>query len=204
MAPRAYEQRARAESAADTRRRILDAVYARLREAPAQPVSIDRIARTAGVARSTVYLIFGSRAGLFDALGQDLYERSGLDRLTEAVFQPDARASLRDGVRRTVEMYAPHRDVIRALHSMAQLDEEAVGGSIRRREQTRARGMARIGRELAEQGALQDGVTAEDAAHVVWVLTSFESFDLLYTGRGLPVDEVARLLVDSAERTLLR
>jgi AcrR family transcriptional regulator len=204
VAPRAYEQRARAESAAETRRRILDAVYQRLREAPAQPVSIDRIARMAGVARSTVYLIFGSRAGLFDALGEDLDERSGLDRLLAVVFQEDARASLRDGVRRTVEMYAPYRDVIRALHSMAQLDEEAVGGAIRRREAARARGMARIGRELAGQGALRDGVTARQAAHLVWLLTSFESFDLLYTGRGLSVDQVADTLVATAERTLLR
>jgi hypothetical protein len=64
--------------------------------------------------------------------------------------------------------------------------------------------MARIGRELAGQGALRDGVTADDVAHVVWVLTSFEAFDQLYTGRGLPVEEVAQLLVDTAERTLLR
>lgn len=204
MSPRAYKQRARAESAVDTRRRIIDAVYERLREAPAQPISIDRIARMAGVARSTVYLIFGSRAGLFDALAEDLYERSGIDRLLEAVFQPDARSNLRDGVRRTVEMYAPYRDVLRALHSMEQLDEEAVGGTVRRREQVRAGGMARLGRELAEQGALRDGVTAEKAAHVMWVLTSFEAFDLLATGRGQSVDEIGDLLVATAERALLR
>jgi hypothetical protein len=87
---------------------------------------------------------------------------------------------------------------------MAQLDEEAVGGAIRRREAARARGMARIGRELAGQGALRDGVTARQAAHLVWLLTSFESFDLLYTGRGLSVDQVADTLVATAERTLLR
>ena len=34
--------------------------------------------------------------------------------------------------------------------------------------------------------------------------TSFESFDLLYTGRGLPVDEVAEALVTAAERSLCR
>ena len=39
--------------------RIIDAVLARLRAAPAEPVSIERVARMAGVARSTVYAIFG-------------------------------------------------------------------------------------------------------------------------------------------------
>lgn len=36
------------------------------------------------------------------------------------------------------------------------------------------------------------GVTAGQAADLLWLLTSFDSFDLLYTGRALPVDEVAR------------
>jgi transcriptional regulator GlxA family with amidase domain len=53
MATRRYEQRRRAQTAEETRRRVLEAVYEQLREAPAQPVSVDRIARTAGVARST-------------------------------------------------------------------------------------------------------------------------------------------------------
>ena len=87
------------ETAGETRRRILDAVYERLREAPSQPVSVDRIARMAGVARSTVYLVFGSRAGLFDALGDDLLRRDAYWRLLDAVAHPDARAELAEAVR---------------------------------------------------------------------------------------------------------
>jgi AcrR family transcriptional regulator len=204
MAPRAYEQRQRAESAAETRRRILDALYERLREAPAEKVSVDRLARTAGVARSTVYLIFGSRAGLFDALGQDLIERSGHDRLVEAVRQPDARGTLRDGFRRTYEMYTPERDVLRALHSMAQLDEEAVGGAVRRMEEQRAGGMEWLAGRLAEQGALRADISVEEAAHALWVLSSFEAFDLLSTGRGLTTDAVSDILVAAAERAVCR
>ena len=204
MAKRRYEQRLRAETAEETRRRILDAVYERLREAPSQPVSVDRIARMAGVARSTVYLVFGSRAGLFDALGDDLLRRDAYGRLLEAVAHPDARESLRRGMRAGCEMFAGARDVARALYSMAQLDEDAVGGAVRRFEEERTRGMARLARRLDEQDALLPGVTAGEAADLLWVLTSFESFDLLYTGRGLSVDEVARALVTAAERSLCR
>ena len=39
---------------------------------------------------------------------------------------------------------------------------------------------------------------------MLWVLTSFDSFDQLFTGRGLDVDDVARTLVDAAERSLCR
>jgi AcrR family transcriptional regulator len=204
VATRKYEQRLRAQSAEETRRRILDAVEARLKAAPQEPVSVDRVARDAGVARSTVYLIFGSRSGLFDAFADDLFERAGLDRLVEAVAHPDAREHLRGGIRAGARMLAAHGDVFRALYSMARLDAEAFGGAVQRREETRARGMARLARRLAEDDVLRPGVTRKEAADLLWVLTSFDSLDLLCTGRGLSVDEAADVLIAAAERSLCR
>ncbi|HYY20266.1 MAG TPA: TetR/AcrR family transcriptional regulator [Thermoleophilaceae bacterium] len=202
MATRPYEQRARAEEAERTRMRIIEAVFTRLREAPAERVAIDQVAHMAGVARSTVYAIFGSRSGLFDAVGRELAARSGYARLLDAKHQPDAREHLRAGFRAASEMLAANRDIYRALRSMAQLDEQAVGGVVRRMDEERGRGMARLAGRLAEQGVLREGLSVEDAEHVLWVLTSFESFDALYTGRGLSTDRAVELLVDTAERAL--
>ena len=103
---RKYQQRLRAEAAEETRRRILDALYARLRDTPTQPVSIDQVARDARVSRSTVYLIFGSRGGLFDALGADLLQPAGFQEVVEAVAHPDAREHLRRGLRAGAEWSA--------------------------------------------------------------------------------------------------
>jgi AcrR family transcriptional regulator len=204
VSTRHYEQRARAEEAEKTRRRILDAVVTRLRASPSEPVSVERIAEMAGVARSTVYAIFGSRAGLFDAVGQDLGERLGYRRLVEASHHPNAREAFRGGMRAASEMLAGERDIWRALHSMAKLDEEAVGGVVARREEERAAAMARIAAQLHEQGHLRPGVSAEEANDILWVISSFESFDLLYSGRGLPLDTVIERLTDAAERALMR
>jgi AcrR family transcriptional regulator len=203
MATRRYEKRLRAQTAEETRRRILDAVYDQLREAPAQPVSVDRVALAAGVARSTVYVIFGSRARLFDAVGADLLERGGFHRVLDAVADPDPRVTVRDGIAGGVHTFAAHRDVFRALFSMTALDPDAVGGAMERSEQERAEGMLSLSRRLARHGALREGLTAKKAADQLWVLTSFDAFDLLYTGRGLPAKEVASVLVDTAERTVL-
>jgi hypothetical protein len=63
--------------------------------------------------------------------------------------------------------------------------------------------MDHLAGRLAEQGRLRAGVGAKEAADLLWILTSFDAFDLLFTGRGLPVDEVARVLVGTAERSLL-
>ena len=182
--------------------RIIDAVFERLRVAPAERIVIDRIARDAGFARSTVYAIFGSRAGLFDAVGRELASRSGYASLVDAKHQPDARDHLRAGFRASGEMLAANRDIYRALRSMAQLDEQAVGGVVRRMDEERASGMSRLAGRLAEQGVLRDGVSPADAERVLWVLTSFESFDLLFTGRRLSTRRATEILIDMAERAL--
>jgi hypothetical protein len=100
-------------------------------------------------------------------------------------------------------MLAAERDIRRALHSMAQLDQEAVGGAVERWEEERAAGMARIAAQLQEQGHLRAGVTVDEANDVLWLITSFESFDLLYTGRGLPLDVVVERLTETVERALM-
>ena len=153
MPTRKYEKRLRAEHAAETRRRILDAVARRLREAPTEPVSLEAVAAEAKVARSTIYLVFGSRAELFDAFAEDLWERTGLPELTRAVAHPDAREHLRRGIAAANQMYAADRDVYRVLFSMAQIDPESVGGAIDRKEQNRLGGMAHLARRLADDGA---------------------------------------------------
>ena len=43
---------------------------------------------------------------------------------------------------------------------------------------------------------------ARDAEHILMMLTSFESFDVLYTGQGLSTKRVIELLVETAERAL--
>ncbi len=204
MAVRKYEQGLRAEQAEETRRRILDAVAECLREAPTESPSLDRVARLAKVARSTIYLVFGSRAGLFDAFADDLFSRSGLSALTEATQHPDARKHLRGGLAAANAMYVADRDIFRVLYSMAQLDPESVGRVMRRSEQERSGGMAHLARRLAEDGVLRDDVSVDEAETVLWMLCSFESFDVLYSGRGLTVDEVTEVLATSAERTLCR
>lgn len=204
MSPRAYEQRLRASSAAATRTRILDALYDRIRTEPAKPVSVDEIAQLAGVARSTIYTVFGSRPGLFDAAAMELIERGGFQRLVEATDLPDVRQALREAITAGVEIFSVDPDVFRALHAMEKLDADAVGGAIARIEARRSAGMTRMARRLKRAGELRDGMSVAHAAHVIWIAASFEAFDLLHSGRGLPADQIAEILVDGVERTICR
>ena len=204
MSTRPYRQRQRADAAEATRRRILDAAATRLRNAPAQPVNVEAVASDAQVSRSTVYLNFGSRAGLLDAVAADVLHRAGQRRLVEAVADPDAREALRGGLAAGTAMYAADPAAFRALFSMSALGEDPTGGTIQRWERTRMVGVTRLAGRLADQGALRAGVTQQAATDLLWVLTSFEAFALLHAGRGHGHAAAAAALHDAAERSLLR
>jgi len=201
---RKYEQRLRAESAEETRRRILDAVADRLRSAPIEPINLEQIAQKARVSRSTIYLVFGSRAGLFDAFVEDLWARTGLPALTKAVSAPDAREHLRTGLNTASRMYAADRDVYRALYSMSRLDPATVGNAVARMETERTGGMAYVARRLSEDGLLRPDLTVRAAADILWVICSFDALDLLLTGRKLSLTRAIDTLIEMAERSLFR
>jgi AcrR family transcriptional regulator len=200
---RKYEQRVRAESAERTRERILAALADRLRRDPSGTISVEAVAEDAGVARSTVYSVFGSRAGLFDALARNVVTGAPYARLLEVTRGSDPTVALREGIRATVDLYVSEYEVDRALYSLARLGDEAVAAAIGRREEERTAGMAGISRRLAARGHLREGVGATRAAHLLWMLTSFDAFDQLWSGRGMEADAIADLLFETAERTLL-
>lgn len=202
MAKRQYTQRLRAQAAEDNRQRILDTLYERLREAPAEPISIDEVARRAGVARSTIYLVFGSRSGLFDALTSHLMSGPGYQRIIEAVRLSDPRESMRGALAGGVQMYAGHHEVLRILYAMAKLDPEGVGQAFARSDDERSRGIARVARRLREAGALRPGVSAKQAATVLWLLAGFDAYDTLAGGRGLSAAQVSDVLIETAESAL--
>jgi AcrR family transcriptional regulator len=201
---RKYQQRLRADAAEQTRQRILDAVADLLREAPTEPLSVEGIAQRAAVARSTIYVAFGSRAGLLDAFAEDLWARTGLSELTAAVAVPDAREHLRGGVRAACRMLAADIEIYRVLHAMGRLDPDSVGGAVDKMDEERRGGMRYLAKRLKEDGVLRDDVTQAQAADLLWMLTSFEAFDMLHTDRGMSVDRAADVIATTAERALCR
>jgi AcrR family transcriptional regulator len=203
MDKRQYRQTRRAESAEATRERILEAARASLERGPVGALKVDEVAREAGVSRSTVYLLYGSRAGLFDALGRYLRDRAGFETLIAASRLPDAMDNLRQSQRAAVTMYAMFPSLARALFTLAAIDPDGVA-AVAAIEDGRRPGMAHLARALEAQGYLREDVTVEEATDLLTVITSFQSFDELFTGSGLPADLVADRLIALAERSVCR
>ena len=58
--------------------------------------------------------------------------------------------------------------------------------------------MGWVADHLAEQDQLRSDVPPERAAHVIWLLASFDAYDLL-AARGLEPEDVTRILTETAE-----
>jgi AcrR family transcriptional regulator len=92
-AKRRYQMTARAESAAATRERVLDAAVAVFWERPLVDISLEEVARRAGVSLPTVIRNFGDKAGLFVAAGEREFARIRQQR--DEAPAGDTRAAVR-------------------------------------------------------------------------------------------------------------
>lgn len=200
--PRRYVQSTRAAAAAAKRRDLLDATIDMLATEPLPRVTLDAVAKRAGAARSTVYTMFGSRAGLLEAVAVRLLERVEFDRLVEAVGDSDPRRALDLALTESVRLYAREREVSRALWSWADLDPDA-GRAMAVLDGGRAEGTRHLVRRLASAGALRRDLSVAEASDALYLLTSFEAFDTLHTERGLGVVAVTERLTTMVERLLL-
>lgn len=63
---------------------------------------------------------------------------------------------------------------------------------------------ARVDLTASRSDVRRPEATVDQAGDLIWLLVSFDSFDLLHTGRGLSIDGTAGVLVNTAERSLYR
>lgn len=194
MGTRTYHQRQRAQSAEATRQRILDAARACLTATPLRAVSLERIAEQAGVARRTIYQIFGSRLGLFEALEQDLLLRGRFVDVQDAFnHQTDARQMLDLMLPAGVRLLEREEAILRALYLQALIDPEAATLT-QRIDEGRIGGMRYLAQLLMEQGYVRPGLTQAEVGDILALLTDFTTFDHLKTRVGLSPEEIVRRL----------
>jgi hypothetical protein len=97
--------------------------------------------------------------------------------------------------------WAAERPLVHKLTALAAVDPD-VRPILAAAERDRLPLLARLVQRLADEQLLAPSYSTEEALHILWMLSSFEAFDQLFTGRGLPVGDVARLLGDLAVATL--
>ena len=121
---RAYVQRARAEGAAATQRRLIEAARSLLISGDVPSLELAEVAEQAGVARSTIYLSFGTRSAFMTRILDDSLTRAGFGLLREYFVLPDAVEALDKTLAQTAVMYSREHAVLRRMLILAQLDPD--------------------------------------------------------------------------------
>lgn len=174
--------------------RIIEAARACLTETPLLAVSLERIATVASVARRTIYTIFGSRLGLFEAIEQDLYRRGGFAEIQDAFnTHDDARQILELMLPASIRLHLREAAVLRALFSQALIDPDAATLT-KRMNEGRIGGMRHLASLLLEQGYARPGLTHAEIASVLAMLTDTIVINQFFTVLELSPDAVLRHL----------
>ena len=203
VSPRPYRLGRREAGVTQTRSRILDAAHALLAEAAFHDVSLEAVARRADVSRKTVYYQFGSKRGLLEAVVTDIEQRAELvNRVRAAVEQPDVGRALPDYMREVCRFWAGVQGVMRGLYGLAALDRD-VAEVLEAHDAARRSRLVGFVERLAEQEQLSPAVSRERIVDVLWMLTGFGTFDHLARRSAIPAEEVAAILIDLAESSLL-
>jgi AcrR family transcriptional regulator len=184
-----------------TRARLLKAASAIL--AARDGISLDAVAKRAGVTRLTIYNQFGSRRALLEAVFDDMAERGGLHRIGEAMAGPDPHAALQQIVAIFCEFWSIHRGALWRLHAAGVTDPE-FEESLRARNQRRRHLLSVLVDRMIEGGAKRTQVVIE-LIDVLFALTSVAFFWELTAG-GRKTNATCRLIqalaADAVQRAL--
>ncbi len=201
MSPRTYKMDRRQVAAAETRARILKSARALLVAPDFREFTMEAVAKAADVSRLTVYYQFDSKAGLLEALYDDLARNGYLGTLPDVFrYGNVALDKLHRFVEVFVRFWASDRAVIRRLHALGVIDPE-IGQGLRVRNERRRNGL----RVLVEQYCLDTWrYAAMQGPHmldILHMLTSFETFDAL-AGTDRATDEVLKIIRKMADQAL--
>jgi len=174
MATRSYDMSRRSRAVEAAREQVSSAAHQLLADPACHELSLDAVARAAGVTRATLYNQFGSRAELLVAIFRDLGQRMKAERIYAAMRLPDPMGALDSTLRESTRAYSREQRVIRKLFAFAALDGE-VQAEVTRSERTRRQSLAHLAARLSERGQLR--VTVEDATALLASLTSFQAFE---------------------------
>lgn len=116
---------------------------------------------------------------------------------------PDAARAVRAMLREHARFWAAEELLFRRVIGVAGVDSEAQQ-AVETRDAMRREDLRKLVTRLNRQDALRAGWSRQRATDVLWLLTSFATFDQLHRRGGRSGDEVAETLIALAEATILR
>lgn len=206
---RSYESPRRAEQAAATRAAVLDAARRLFLRDGYAAATMAAIAAEARVALKTVYLAFGTKAGLLREVWNTGLRGDDGDApvaarawYREVLDEPDPARQLELNARNSRHGKDRIGALAEVIRTAAPLDADIAALWDRIGVEYHANQLA-IAESLAAKGALRDGLDAPRAADLLWTINHPHTWHLLVAERGWTPDEYERWAADASRTQLL-
>ena len=168
---RPYELGKRLEQMEDSRAAILRAARSQLEANGYQQLTMGSLAAESAVTRQTIHNLFGTKAGVLEALFDLIALDGGLENMRKVMTLPSTEAILDGFVAVFCRFWSSNRMLLRRIHGIGAIDPEF--GTVIEARNGRRYGAAK--RIVSRMG----GGNLDERASTLSALTSFEFFDAL-------------------------
>jgi len=186
MTTRPYRLGKRAETAAATRRRILEAGWAEIELAGYRTASVEAIATRAQVTRVTVYRHFATRGELFEAIAWDRIGRLQLERLDTARAHPDVVEATRLFLLENCVFFGEVAPILRAMIDVEREEPEVAAVLAATYRGRRLESLRQLAERIATSDHVASGWTVDTISDALTILTGIETFESLTTQSRTP------------------
>jgi len=199
---RTYRTELRRQQAELTRERILDAARRKLVSGGYSQVTMQELAREAGVAYQTLFSRFGNKVHLAMQLIDTGFPHvaEALALLEQARAAGDPVAWLRIVGTFSRRINEPCADLFRFMRESG--DPELLG-RFKEIERNRRERLEELGPQLERTGRLRPGLSGPDAVDIVWAMSGPETYARLVLDRGWSPDRFERWLAEALVNALL-
>jgi AcrR family transcriptional regulator len=155
----------------ESRAAILRAARSQLEANGYRQLTMGSLAVESGVTRQTIHNLFGTKAGVLEALFDLIALHGGMESMRNVMAQPSTEAMLEGFVEVFCRFWSSHRLLLRRIHGIGAIDPEF--GTVIEARNSRRYGAAK--RIVSRMG----GGDLVERASALTALTSFEFFDAL-------------------------
>jgi AcrR family transcriptional regulator len=180
---RSYHSHVRQRQAEEKRRCILEAARSLFESRGYAATTLEAIAELALVSPKTIAAVFGSkRALLAEVINPDAFSTPVKLLIEELRATEDPLRQVSLVAQITRQAYEPLVSSLELLRTAGAVAPE-LADLAQQVEERRRQNQARLIASLHEQGVLRPGLSFEEAADVLWALTSYDHYRMLVVER---------------------
>lgn len=194
---RAYNTESRKIQAIETKTRVLASAKNLFITKGFDNVTMDEIAKIAGVSTPSVYSFFKSKQGVIRSIMDEALEKEKFEELVQKVTQiKTLKGRLEISAQISRKLYDAEKEQINSFRSASVLGPEFKAIE-KEREERRYQRQEKTLKEVANEESLAEGINLKKARDILWAFTGRDIYRLLVIDKEWTSDEYEKWLAHS-------